>query len=250
MPHFWQRVAIAGKPAEVFEPPGPRRFALLWLHDEAATAPPPVLASLLDEHGLACVAPFGGRSWWLDRVCPEFDPAVTAERHLLDNVVPWMESTPPLRGGAATEWRGTFDPSLRGGPLWAVAGIGMGGQAAVRLGLRHPDRFPVVASLDGAFDFHDRHGRGTPLDDMFDTRERCRQDTAVLQLDPYRWPPHVYFACDPASECFRGNDRLHEKLAAYGVPHTFETGPAAEGGLEAMLAFVMQGLEREGRRLV
>ena len=65
MPHSWQRAAIAGKPAEVFEPPGPWRFALLWLHDEDAAAPPPVLASLLEEHGLACVAPFGGRSWWM-----------------------------------------------------------------------------------------------------------------------------------------------------------------------------------------
>ena len=50
--------------------------------------------------------------------------------------------------------------------------------------------------------------------------EHPRLDTAVLHLAAARWPPHVWLACDPADdEWFRGNDRLHEKLAAYGVPH-------------------------------
>ena len=77
------------------------------------------------------------------------------------------------------------------GRRWAVAGVGIGGQAAVRLALRHPGRFPVAAAIDAAFDFHDLHGRGSALDDLFPTRERARQDTAVLHVDPCWWPPHV-----------------------------------------------------------
>ncbi len=231
----WSRTEISGKPCEVFDPSGAAapRFALLWLHDEDAAPPPAALTTLLQKESLACAAPFGERSWWVDRVCPEFDPALTAERHLIDNVVPWMQS----------RWN-------LGPRAIAVAGIGMGGQGAVRLGLKYPDRFPVVASLNGDFDFHDRHGHGTPLDEMYETRERARQDTAVLQLDPYRWPPHLWFACDPSSEWFRGNDRLHEKLRAYGVPHTidFEMTDTVRG-LEVMLDFVVTGLKREARRL-
>jgi S-formylglutathione hydrolase len=143
--------------------------------------------------------------------------------------------------------------------LTAAAGISMGGQGAVRLGFKYPDRFPVVASVAGAFDYHDRRGRGTPLDEMYPSREACRRDTAILQIDPIKYPPHIWFACDPAdTDWFRGNDRLHEKLTAFGVAHTvdFET---SRGGhcwdyFDAisgpMVDFVAAGLAKEGRRIV
>lgn len=241
----WQRAEIAGKPADVFDPPdGPAgRWAVLFLHPVGGEriAENPAYTAELARHRLPCVAPWGGRSWWVDRVCPEFDPELTAEQHLLQNVVPWM-----------TE-RWSLGPRGVG-----AAGISMGGQGAVRLGLRHPDRFPVVASVAGAFDFHDRWGEGSPLDEMYSSRERCRQDTAVLHLIPHKWPPHIWFACDPDDEWHRGNDRLHEKLTAYGVPHTFD-GDTATGGHSwayfdrmagPMLGFVAEALARESRRLV
>jgi len=232
---------IAGKAADVFDPPAglPLRWALLWLHPESGESPAGnnALSAALRQHGLPCVAPQGNHSWWADRVCPEFDPVVTAEQHLLRNVVPWMES------------RWSLPPRAVG-----VAGLEMGGQAAVRLGLKYPDRFRVVASLDGAFDYHEHFGKGTPLDDMYDSRERCRQDTATLHMHPHDWPPHIWFACDPESEWFRGNDRLREKLQAYGVPHTADLKTRGSGHVERMVAgmidFVVNGLERESRRLM
>ncbi len=123
----------------------------------------------------------------------------------------------------------------------------MGGQGAVRLGFRHPELFPVVASIAGAFDFHERYGRGTPLDEMYPSREHARQDTAVLHIHGHDWPPHIWFACSPASQWYRGNDRLHEKLAAIGVPHTADLDTSA--GVGPMLAFVLAALDRESRRL-
>jgi S-formylglutathione hydrolase len=237
----WSRAEIAGKPAGAFDPaagPAPR-VALLWLHSENAVSPTdnPTLTAALCKHRLPCVAPHGGPCWWADRICPAFDPALTPEQHLLRNVVPWMEA----------RWK--LGPRAVG-----VAGIEMGGQGAVRIGLKHPDRFPAVASLNGAFDYHERFGRGTQLDEMYDTREQCRQDTAVLHVDPYKWPPHVWLACDPASEWLRGNDRLHEKLAALGVPHTADLDTTGPGYVERMLGpiieFVSKGLGRESRRLI
>ncbi|MEO2090430.1 MAG: alpha/beta hydrolase-fold protein, partial [Gemmataceae bacterium] len=131
----WTRTDIAGKPADVFEPADPPRFAVLYLHPVGleSLADNAAYTAELAKHRLACCAPFGARSWWSDRVCPEFDPTLTAERHLLDHVVPWMRD----------RWRR---------PIGAV-GISMGGQGAVRLGFKHPDRFPVVGSVAGAFDY-------------------------------------------------------------------------------------------------
>src|SRR5262245_29267379 len=136
---LWQRIDIAGKPADVFDPPDALPFALLWLHDEDGRTPAtdPATTAELRAKRLRCVAPHAARSWWVDRVCPEFDTQLTAERHILDNVVPWVGSHLRIPKGADHEL--------------AVAGIGMGGQGAVRLGFRYPARFPVVASLDGAF---------------------------------------------------------------------------------------------------
>jgi pimeloyl-ACP methyl ester carboxylesterase len=227
----WNRITIAGKPVDVFDPPHALPFALLYLHDELGATPAtnPILTAKLHAHHLRCIAPITGRSWWVDRIAPAFDPALTPERHLLDNVAQWIESAWKLAPRAV-----------------AVAGVGMGGQGAVRLGLRHPARFPIVASLEGAFDFHEQYGRGTPLDDLYDSREQARQDTAVLHVHGHDWPPHIWFACSPSSDRLRGNDRLHEKLAAIGVPHTAELDGADVG---TMLAFILSALARESRRL-
>lgn len=223
---FWNRVEIGGKPADSFEPHDALPFAVVWLHDENGETPATneAFTAELRTRRLRCVAPHGARSWWVDRVCYEFDPRLTSERHILDKVVPWI-----------------------GPRAIALAGIGMGGQGALRLGFRHPKLFPIVASLAGAFDFHERYGRETPLDEMYASREQARQDTAILHIDGHDWPRHILFACSPASEWHRGNDRLHEKLAAIGVPHTADLDTPA--GVAPMLSFVLTALERESRRL-
>ena len=226
----WSHLDIGGKPADVFTPDAPPRFSLLFLHDFDGISPSAnaTFTALLNQHRLSCVAPLGGSCWWVDRICPAFNSTLTPERYLLDHVVPWIEAKSKLG--------------------IAVVGIGMGGQGAVRLAFRHPEQFRVAASLNGAFDFHEWYGRGTPLDEMYASRERARQDTAILHIDPSRWPPHLWFACHPDSEWYRGNDRLDEKLRAYGVPHTADL--EAGGSLEAMLHFAVNGLERESRRLM
>jgi S-formylglutathione hydrolase len=237
----WTRTLIAGKPADVFTPPGGvPRAAVLFLHPvgQESLAENAAHTAALARHGLACCAPRGRRSWWADRVCPEFDPALTAERHLLENVLPWMRE----------RW-----------PAVAVAGISMGGQGALRLGFKYPDRFPVVASVAGAFDYHERHGQGGPLDEMYASREQCRQDTAILHINPHKYPPHIWFACDPAdAEWYRGNDRLAEKLTALGVPHAADLDTRAGGHTWAyfdamadpLFQFLAGALTRQSRRLV
>lgn len=243
---MWSTEQRAGKTVEIYEPPSRTkvRFGVLFLHPLGLETlrDRPAYTKVLESLNLACICPHGQRSWWLDRICPEFDPKLTPEQHLLDKVLPMFQE------------RWNLPPRAVG-----VFGISMGGQGALRLALRHPDRFVACAGIASALDFHEMHGEGTPLDEMYDAREQCRQDTAILQINPTRYPPHIYFACDPDDERWhRGNDRLHEKLTAIGVPHTIDLTTSAGGHswqyfdrmAEPTLRFLFEGLEKESRRLL
>lgn len=242
----WTEIVLAGKAVEIYDPPavGKVRFGMLFLHPFGLETlrDRPAYTKIFDQLNIVCVCPHGQRSWWLDRVCPEFDAQLTPESHLLQNVLPLFDE----------RWR--LKPRSIG-----VFGISMGGHGALRLAFRFPHLFPAVAGIASALDFHDVYGEGTPLDDMYDSKEQCRQDTAVLHIHPTHYPPHISFCIDPEDEPWlRGNDRLHEKLSALGVPHTIDFTTQAGGHswqyfdhmAEPTLRFLVDGLEKESRRLL
>jgi S-formylglutathione hydrolase FrmB len=238
-----QAAIVGGRPAEVIEPADRPRFVLLFLADidGITLRDNAIWTSLLNAHRMAAVCIDGGESWWSNRICPSFDPNRSAEQYLLDDVVPWTLKQFNVPANAI-----------------ALAGAGAGGQGALRFGFKHPDRFRTVASLNGSIDHYELFGRGTCLDEMYPSREHCRQDGVMLHVHPSNWPPNVWFACDPDSPWHRGNDRLHEKLMALGVPHTFDFTTQVCGHswnyydhlAPAMLRFIAEGLEKESRRLM
>ncbi len=241
----WETVEIGGKPADLFEPAGtPRpRFGVLHLHGAGLETlrDKPAFTRLFQELRLGCVCPHGQRSWWGDRVCAEFDAQKSPEHYLLADVVPFMHQRWSLADRAV-----------------GLQGISMGGQGALRLAFKYPERFPVVAAIAAAVDYHELYGQGTPLDEMYDSKEQCRQDTVVMHIHPSRYPAHILFAVDPDDPWLRGNDRLHEKLNALGIPHEvdFTTRAGAHSWdyfahmAERVVRFVYAGLESEGRRLL
>ena len=241
---MWSQLTIGGKTADVFDPPAAPRFAVIFLHGIGleTLADNPVYTNALKQLNLACVCPHGQHSWWLDRVCPEFDPVVSPEKYLLDSVVPFCRS----------RWK--LGPRALG-----AFGISMGGQGALRLALRHPQIFPAAAGIASALDFHELYGAGTPLDEMYTSKEHCRQDTALMHIPRHDPPPHLFFCIDPEDvDWLRGNDRFHEKLSALGVPHTIDFTTSAGGHTweyfnrmaEPALRFLADGLEKESRRLI
>lgn len=241
---MWETVEISGKSADVFAPAERPRFGILHLHGAGLQTlkDNPTYTRLFEELQLACVCPHGQQSWWTDRICAEFDDRNSAEQHLLEQVVPYFRE------------RWGLEPRSIG-----LQGISMGGQGALRLAFKQPRLFPVVAGIASAIDYHERHGQGTPLDDMYDSKEQCRQDTALLHIHPSHFPPHIYFCVDPDDEeWLRGNDRLHEKLHALGVPHEHDFTTRAGGHswdyfnhvADRVVRFVHDGLVFESRRLL
>lgn len=241
---MWSVVEVAGKTADVFDPPDRPPLGLIFLHGvgRETLASRPVYTKLLERGKIACVCPHGDLSWWTDRVWPPFDPQLTAERHVVEQVLPF----------ARQRW-------CLGERAVGLFGISMGGQGALRLGFKHPRLFPAVAGVSSALDYHDWYGHGYSLDQMYDSKEQCRQDTAVLHLHPAHQPPHIFFCIDPTdADWFRGNDRLHEKMTALGVPHEIDCTTRAGGHsweyfnhmAARVVGFLENGLRQEARRLL
>jgi poly(3-hydroxybutyrate) depolymerase len=147
MPGTWTEELVAGKPVDVYAPPrrNEHNYVVLYLHgvhlnrlhDKAA------FIHEFDKYGLPVVAPLTQRSWWTDRICVEFDPQLTAERHVLENVLPFIKD------------RFAAEP-----PKIALLGTSMGGQGALRFAYKYPKVFPTVAAISPAIDFHKRYNEG------------------------------------------------------------------------------------------
>jgi S-formylglutathione hydrolase FrmB len=202
-----------------------------------------VFEAEFERHRLPVIAPFTGRSWWSDKICPEFDPKLTAERHILDNVMPYIR-----------------DRWVAESPRVGLLGTSMGGQGALRLAFKYPSKLPVVAAISPAIDYHLRWNEGDEtLPQMYADAEAVRQDTATLHVHPLNWPRNLWFCCDPNDYRWHESaDRLRMKLAALGIPHECDLETTAGGhGFDyynAMapraVAFLAGRLEKERRRVV
>lgn len=245
-PGQWTETTVAQHACDIYEPrqPNPHGEVLLYLHEAHVERlrESEAFRQQFERFGLRVVSPITGRSWWMDRISPDFDPRLTAEQHLLRNVLPWI----------AEQWSSVP-------PRIGLLGIGMGGQGALRLAYKYPDTFPVVAAISPAIDFQQLWEDGDEvLQVMYPDPEAARQETALLYVHPLNWPRNQFFCCDPSDyHWWESVDRLRMKLASLGVP--FEADLESSGGghsftyydrqAERAVAFVAERLQRERRRL-
>jgi S-formylglutathione hydrolase FrmB len=242
----WTEESIAGKPCDVYTPPqpNPHGYVVLYLHgvhlnrlvDKAA------FIAEFDRYGLPVVAPMTQRSWWTDRICLEFDREISAEQHVLRNVLPFIAQ----RFGGQP-------------PRIALLGTSMGGQGALRLAYKHPNTFPTVAAISPAIDFHKRYNEGDEtIPQMYADPEAARQETAILYVHPLNWPRHQFFCCDPIDYRWHESaERLRMKLYSLGVPHECDLETTGGGhGFEyynrmipRAAKFLFDSLEQERRRI-
>jgi pimeloyl-ACP methyl ester carboxylesterase len=213
----WTSIEISGRRVDLFDPANdePPSGCVLFLHGHGRIMlnENPVFSSLFRQHNLAAICPDGKRSWWLDRVCSEFDPQQSPHEWLLEEVIPVAED----RWGISS-------------PHVALLGISMGGQGVLQLAYRYARQFPVVAAISPAVDFFQLYGAGLPLDEMFEDQEDARQATIVLNLHPLAWPRYQFYCCDPMDEeWFDGCARLGMKLSSSGIMHERDLDTTAGG---------------------
>ena len=213
----WQTVSCDDHPLQVFMPihSEPPIGCVLFLHGHGRQflSDNHVFTELLQQHNLTAVCPDGQRSWWMNRLCSEFSTQISPQDWLLESLVPWITQR--------------FDITP---PHIAVMGVSMGGQGALQLSFRDASRFPVVAAIAPAIDFHQLYGHGLPLDEMYESLEDARQETVVLNLHPLAWPRHQWFCCDPDdADWFDGAVRLGMKLSSSGILHERDLETRAGG---------------------
>jgi S-formylglutathione hydrolase FrmB len=246
MSGVWSEESVGGHPCDLFMPAvlNGCGYVVLYLHGVHLNRlhDKPAFIEQFERHGLPVVAPMTQRSWWTDRICREFDSKISAERHILDNVLAFIEqrlcTVPPKIG---------------------LLGTSMGGQGALRLAYKHPRLFPVVAAISPAIDFHKRYNEGDetiPL--MYSDPEAARQDTAILHVHPLNWPRHQFFCCDPEDyRWWDSADRLRMKLWSLGIPHEcdLETTGGGHGFdyynrmAERAVGFLVSKLDEDRRRI-
>ena len=247
----WTCYSVAGHSCELFTPPTILEpgHILLYLHDLQERSPKdfPALYKALGSTGLPVLAPRIGRTWCLQQQLNRFDNTMSAEDYILGPI---------------------FDECYRitGATSGGVGLLGweMGGQAALRLAYRHPDKFPIAAAIAPAIDFHlgMRHGHDWADGELFDTLweifdepEQARQETAILHVHPLNWPRHQWLVS--SSNDARWHDgavRLSSKLIALGIPHTAILDENTHEDLVSAFAddaisFIMKSLDAEARRV-
>jgi S-formylglutathione hydrolase FrmB len=243
----WSGITLLDHPCRIFEPaePSPHGYTVVYLHcsRSASLRGYPAFTREFERFGLRVIEPVSGLSWWTDRIWPEFDSNITAERYVLERVVPYV----------AERW--DAQP-----PRLALLGVSMGGQAALRMAYKHPNVFPTVAAISPAIDFQKRIEEGIDpgLDVMYRDIEDARQDTATLHIHPLNWPRHQFFCCDPEDVRWHESaDRLRMKLWSLGVPFEYDLETSAGGhsfeyashmALRA-IEFIAKSLEQERLRV-
>jgi len=196
----WKETIVGGHPCDVFTPKlaNDHGNLLIYLHGVhlGRMRHSEVYVEQFERFGLPVVAPVTQRSWWTDRICSEFDPAYSAERHLLERVLPFIHQA---------------FPSVRMGLL----GTSMGGQGALRIAYRHPQLFPVVAGVSPAIDYVEwmRNDPEDNLWQMYASLEEAEQDTAWMHIRGASRLRHQFFCCCPEDEAWWDNsNRLKQKL--------------------------------------
>ena len=243
----WTQETVQGHVCEIFEPTtrNAHDFCVLYLHGVhgGRLADHPPFVDEFQRHGLPVVCPVSGPSWWTNRIYSGFDTEVSTETYLLESVLPWLQSR-----------LGCQPPRL------GLLGTSMGGQGALRLAYKYPDRFPVVAAISPAIDFQQMWQEGdNALEEMYEDPEAARQDTAILHIHPLHWPRHQFFCCDPTDRrWYDSADRLRMKLASLGIPHQCELEREAGGHgfpfyntmAPQAVAFLAESLEKDRLRIV
>ena len=164
-----------------------------------------------ERHRLMVVMPEGGRSFYCDSALGRW------EQHLLDTIDLVDRVLPTIKTAAGR----------------AIGGLSMGGYGAMKMALKHPDRFTSVAAHSSCFDMvGDQELRGVPeLQRMFPggvvpPGDDCFALARALAKRRGRRPA-LRFDCGTEDFLLRHNRAFHAHLQQLRLAHEYVEHPGA-----------------------
>lgn len=162
-------------------------------------------------YNLFIAFPEGGEGWYTNA----YDGSARYEDDLMHDFLPHIQNTLPL---------------LPHGKNWAIGGMSMGGQGAVRIALTHGRMFSLALSHSGAFEYPQRQPLhpvfGDPDSDLATRRGANvfkRAEDALGTWPPAR--PNLYLDCGTEDRLLDSNRRFHQHLDFIGYRHTYIEQP-------------------------
>lgn len=134
-------------------------------------------------------------------------PGMAYEQHIL-HAVDFVDRTFPTR--AVRAQRG-------------LGGLSMGGYGAMKIGLKHPDRFASIAAHSGAYDVAGFRARNPQLAALLPT-VKAGDDVYKLAARPGA-KPAIRFDCGGSDFLIEDSRRLHALLTRKGIDHVYEEHP-------------------------
>lgn len=180
--------------------------ALLLLHgaseNHSAWTTFTKLPRYLEDEALVVVMPDGARSQWLNR-----NPHERYEDFLMQDLLPACADFFPIRPGR-----------------WGIGGYSMGGQGALYLGLKHPDRFASIYAQSSVIPdgqtLHDWMPDLTPVQ-LAEADITAHADRCVSRSDR----PRLGFDCGMEDDLLAQNRTFHRHLERIGYPHRYAEYP-------------------------
>ena len=171
----------------------------------------PKLPELATRYGMIIVCPDGKNSWYWDS---PVEPAMKYETYVAKELVAYMDNN----------YKTIRDKKGR-----AITGLSMGGHGGLWLGFRHSDIFGACGSSSGGVDirpFPDNWEMKRALGTYRENQERWNNHTVINQLHRIQSnPPAIIIDCGTEDFFFEVNEKLHEKLLYYRIPHDYIIRP-------------------------
>ena len=190
---------------------GTARYPVVYLlhgaGNDHTTYLQPFLLDGVDKWRFIAVVPDGKLDWWMDSPLLS---KVRRETFVVNELVPWVDArfrTWPQR------------------PRRAVAGHSMGGQGAMRLGMRHPDVFGVVGNVMGGVDICSTPARKDLvrlLGPYKGNEARWRSFSVLAEAERLRPGALRIFSIVGTEDFFlQPNRDLHELLSKRHIAHEY-----------------------------
>jgi S-formylglutathione hydrolase FrmB len=110
---------------------------------------------------------------------------------------------------------------------WAIGGLSMGGYGALRLGLKHPDKFCSIFAHSSVIPAYEE------LEGEWRKGSLIYETTSAQDLDCFHWAeqldrakaPRLSFDCGVDDELIEHNRRFHAHLEKLKLPHGYAEYP-------------------------